>query len=181
MLSRRSADPECWIDRGIRPGLARGRVISAPASGKNPTAAKDGIREVLRGVRILLIALLLFGSTGSLLCEAACARADSQSAALAAIATAAAPDHAACHGSDVPVREQAPADSGDPCEAGCCSLLTLATVSPPTAPGLDSVWSPLLACEALHQIRERSNPTPVSRAAGPPGPPFRFRNLPLLI
>ena len=86
------------------------------------------------GVRVLLIALFLIGSTGSALCQSLCAQppdflaaAQARSAEIARTAETAGPGHAGCHGAGATSPEPLAERSGKSCEGGCCTVLTRVT------------------------------------------------------
>ena len=139
---------------------------------------------MILGVRILLIALLLVGSTGSARCQALCAQPSvSPATARARAAEATAPGHAGCHGGGVSVSSPEPLSdsSGEACQEGCCTVLTRATAAPISSPGPAPAVSPMSAGldRALARIRpDRLCP---SRPAAHLKSPFHFRNLPLLV
>jgi hypothetical protein len=136
---------------------------------------------MILGVRILLIALLLVGSTGSALCQALCAQPpDSQTTAQARSAEAA-PPHAGCHGGGVTSPEPLSDRSGESCQDGCCTVLTRATAAPISIPGPTSTASPMLAGVGLYQFYAGLDLLSHSRPAERLKLPFRFRNPPLLI
>jgi len=150
--------------------------------GEKPTGGKKGGFGVILEVRVLLIALLLFGSTGSALCQVLCDQLeDSQVIAHVRPSEVAASDHAGCHGGGVPLPEPLSERSGESCEKGCCTALTHATVAPISSPGPASAASPMLACVDLGEVRARSDFLPKSRPAERLNSPFHFRNPPLLI
>jgi hypothetical protein len=134
------------------------------------------------GMRALLVAVLLVGSTGSIRCQATCAELTAfQSAAHAHQAAVAMPDHGGCHGRGMDSPGPLSESSGESCERGCCTVLTHATVTPNPIPGPVTGVSPLRAGVHLDDVRThadllRESP-PLARLASP----FRFRNPPLLI
>jgi hypothetical protein len=132
-------------------------------------------------VRVLLIALLLVGSTGSALCQALCAPpSDLQATAQARSAEAATP-HAGCHGGGVTSPEPLSERPGESCQEGCCTILTRATVAPISSPCPTSGASPILAGFDLDEVRAKSDLFPKARRAARLKSPFHFRNPPLLI
>jgi hypothetical protein len=133
-------------------------------------------------VRILLIALLLVGSTGSALCQLLCAQpADFQATAPSAPASEmAGPDHGGCHAAAAPP-EPLSKGSGEPCERDCCTVLTRATPAPLSDPVPTSAASPMPAGVDLDQARIGPGLLRHSRPAVPLESPFQFRNPPLLI
>ena len=136
---------------------------------------------MILGVRVLLIALLLVGSTGSVLCQALCAQpSDSQATVQARSAEAAAP-HAGCHGGGVTSPEPLSDRSGESCRDGCCTVLTRATAAPISSPGPTSTASLMLAGVDLDEARSRPDLLRHSRPAARLKSPFQFRNPPLLI
>jgi len=135
---------------------------------------------MILGLRALLIALLLIGSTGSAVCQVLCARpADPQAIAHARPAGAAMPDHGGCH--DSPSPEPLSKRSGESCEEACCTALTLATADPISGPDPASAASPMPAGADLDEVRARSDLFPKARLAARLKSPFHFRNPPLLI
>jgi hypothetical protein len=137
---------------------------------------------VILGSRVLLIALLVLGSTGSSLCEALCARiATSPAVADAGPFEAATLDHSGCHGGGVASPEPLSERSAEPCRKGCCAALTHATMTPPLILGSASATSPLRAGVDLDQVRTRLNLLRESPPAACLDSPFHFRNPPLLI
>jgi len=136
---------------------------------------------VILEVRVLLIALLLFGSTGSAVCQVLCARpADLQAIADARPAGAAMPGHAGCHdrgASPEPISER-PDGS---CEEGCCTTLAHATADPISGPGSAFAASPMPTGIDLGEVRAGSDLFPELPSPGRLKSPFQFRNPPLLI
>jgi hypothetical protein len=149
---------------------------------EKPTGGKKGGVGVIFEVRVLLIALLLFGSTGSALCQVLCAQLeDSQVIAHARPSEVAASDQAGCHGGGVPLPEPLSERSGESCEKGCCTALTHATVAPISSPGPASAAFPVRAGVDLDEVRTRSDLLRKSPPAASLESPFRFQNPPLLI
>lgn len=140
---------------------------------------------MILGIRAFLIALLLVGSTGSARCQALCAQpSDSQATALARSAETTAPEHAGCHGGGAASPEPLSPLSGgsaDPCQDGCCTVLTRATAAPISSPGPTSTASLMLAGVDLDEARSRPDLLRQSRPAARLKSPFQFRNPPLLI
>jgi len=137
---------------------------------------------MILGVRVLLIALLLVGSTGSTLCQTLCAQLSNfQATAHAFSAEMAGPDHAGCHGGGVTSPEPLPDRSGESCQEGCCTVLTRATAAPICSPGPTSAASPLLASLGLDEVRIGPDLPCHSCPAAHLRSPFHFRNPPLLI
>jgi hypothetical protein len=135
---------------------------------------------MILGVRVLLIALLLIGSTGSALCQSLCAQPSDLQAAAHAAETAG-PVHGGCHSggvsSPVPLTEQ----PGHACVGGCCTVLTRAAVDSTFSPGPAPADSPMPAGADLHESCIRPALLRHSQPVGPFESPFRFRNPPLLI
>jgi hypothetical protein len=134
------------------------------------------------GMRALLVAVLLIGSTGSVRCQALCAEFTApQPADRARHAAVAAPDHGGCHGRSVASPEPLSESSGRSCDEGCCTVLTHATVTPNPVFGPAQTASPIRVGIRLDDLRSRADllreSPPVARLASP----FRFRNPPLLI
>jgi hypothetical protein len=137
---------------------------------------------VILGVRILLIALLLFGSTASARCQALCAQpADSQAIAHAPSAERAAPDHAGCHDPGAPAPEPLSERSAESCQEACCTALTLATAAPISSPDPAAAAPPMPTGVDLDVVRPGSDLLPRSRPAACLKSPFHFRNPPLLL
>ena len=137
---------------------------------------------MILGVRVLLIALLLIGSTGSARCQVICAQLpDSQPTADTRPAKVATPDHGGCHGPGTASSEPLAEGSGESCEGGCCTVLTRAATAPISSPGPASALSPMLAGVDLDDARIRPDRLRHSRPAARLKSPFRFRNPPLLI
>jgi hypothetical protein len=140
---------------------------------------------MILGIRAFLVALLLVGSTGSARCQALCAQiSDSEATALARSAETTAPEHAGCHGGGVASPEPLSPLSGgsaDPCQDGCCTVLTRATVAPISSAGPTSAASSMLAGVALAQVRSRPDRFRHAPTTAPLPSPFHFRNPPLLI
>jgi hypothetical protein len=137
---------------------------------------------VILEVRVLLIALLLFGSTGSAVCQVLCARpADLQAIADAQPAGAAMPDHAGCHEPGAPSPEPIPERPDGSCEEGCCTTLALATADPISGPGSVVAASPMPIGRDLGEVRAGSALLPEPPSPGRLKSPFQFRNPPLLI
>jgi len=137
---------------------------------------------MILGVRVLLIALLLVGSTGSVLCQALCAQpSDFQATAHARSAETATPDHAGCHGGGVASPEPLSDRSGESCQGGCCTVLAQATAAPISSPGPTPAASLVLAGVDLGEARIGPDPLCHSRPAAYLKSPFQFQNPPLLI
>ena len=136
---------------------------------------------MILGVRILLIALLLVGSTGSALCQALCAQPPDSQATAQARSAEAAPPHAGCHGGGVASPEPLSDRSGESCQGGCCTVLARATADPISSPGPTPAASPMLAGVDLGEARIGPDPLSYSRPAAHLKSPFHFRNPPLLI
>ena len=144
---------------------------------------------MILGVRALLIAVLLVGSTGSAMCQSICAEApDFQATAHAGSAetaqtsgTAEPDHHAGCHGAGVPSSEPLSKRSGEPCEGGCCTVLARATADPISGPGPTPTASPVPAGIALDEARIGPDLLRHLRPAARLQSPFQFRNPPLLI
>jgi hypothetical protein len=137
---------------------------------------------MILGVRVLLVALLLVGSTESVLCQALCAQpSDFQATADARSAETAMPDHAGCHGGGVASPEPLSDRSGESCQGGCCTVLARATADPISSPGPTPAASPMLAGVDLGEARIGPDPLSYSRPAAHLKSPFQFRNPPLLI
>ena len=136
---------------------------------------------MILGVRVLLIALLLVGSTGSVLCQALCARPSDSRATAQSPSAEAATQHAGCHGGGVSSPEPLSDRSGEPCRDGCCTVLTRATAAPISSPGPTSTASPMLAGGDLDEALSRPDLLRHSRPAARLKSPFQFRNPPLLI
>jgi hypothetical protein len=145
---------------------------------------------MILGVRVLLIALLLVGSTGSARCQALCAGpADSLAVAQSPPAQTHSgqqtePDHAGCHGGGVASPEAPstlPGGPRDSCQDGCCTVLTGAALAPSSGPGPTSATSSILAGADLDPVRSRPDRPRHGRLPAPFGSPFHFRNPPLLI
>jgi hypothetical protein len=136
---------------------------------------------MILGVRVLLIALLLVGSTGSALCQAQCAQPSDFQATAQARSVEAATPHAGCHGGGVASPEPLSDRSGESCQEGCCTVLARATAAPISSPGPTFAASPMLAGVGLDEARIRPDRLRHSRPAARLESPFRFRNPPLLI
>jgi len=137
---------------------------------------------VIHGVRILLIALLLFGSTGSVLCQALCAQlGEPTDIAHARAAEAATPDHPGCHDRGVASSEPLSESSTGSCEEGCCTVLAVATATPLSSPDLAPAASPMPVGVDLYQVGAGPDRLSHSRPAERLKLPFRFQNPPLLI
>ena len=136
---------------------------------------------MILAVRVLLIALLLVGATGSTLCQALCARpSDFQATPQARSAEAATP-HAGCHGVGVTSPKPLSDRSGEPCRDGCCTVLARATAAPISSPGPTSTAPHMLAGVGLDEARSGPGLLRHSRPAARLKSPFHFRNPPLLI
>ena len=137
---------------------------------------------MILGVRVLLIALLLFGSTGSVLCQALCAQLGEPTDIAHARATeAATPDHPGCHDDDGASPEPLSESSTESCEEGCCTVLAFATATSLSSPDLAHDLSPMPEGVDLYQVHAGLDRLSHSRPAERLKLPFRFRNPPLLI
>ena len=150
--------------------------------GERPAGQEPLGVAVILGLRALLIALLLAGSTGSAQCQVICAQAaDSQALLHARPAELAAQGHAGCHGGGAASPEPLAESPPESCERDCCTVLTHGTMTPPPAPGPASAASPALAGLDLVEVRTRLDllrrPPPAECLESP----FQFRNPPLLI
>jgi len=180
MMERSSADPRRSAEAAG--GLSRAGEqpigVAEKPGGKKPSGV-----VVMLGVRALLVAVLLIGSTGSIRCQVICAEfANSQATAHARPAEMATPDHGGCHGRGIASPEPLSERSGESCEKGCCTVLTHATVTPNPISGPASAASPMLACVDLGEVRTKSSDfLHKSRPAERLNSPFHFRNPPLLI
>ena len=137
---------------------------------------------MILGVRVLLIALLLVGSTGSVRCQALCAQpSDFQATAHARPAETARPHHAGCHGGGVTSPAPLSDRSGESCRGGCCTVLARATAAPISSPGPAPAASPMPTRVDLGEARIGPDLLCHSRPAAHLKFPFQFRNPPLLI
>jgi hypothetical protein len=134
------------------------------------------------GFRVLFIALLLFGSTESALCQSLCARpSDLQLSANASSAEMAGSAHAGCHGSGEASPEPLSNESDEPCEVGCCTVLTRATTAPVSSPDPASAAFPMPIRVAPSEGRAGRDRLPRPRPSARLESPFHFWNPPLLI
>lgn len=134
------------------------------------------------GARALLIALLVLGSSGSILCQTRCLQiAGAPAVPQAEAEEVAGPHDGACHGGGTSSPEPLPERSGESCGEGCCTVLAHAAVTPdPLSPPAPAAL-PLAARIEIAGSLAKSDRLRESPPAACLDSPSRFRNPPLLI